>query len=450
MPAGTGILSGMQAETRNVWMRSANRGNGNNVANVNSTGNCNNNNAVNGYRVAPDRASDERKGWHAVQRTRNIGTRSLHPAGATREQGGGDGIVPRDGMPTSAPGYSPCVESVIGYDALWDSMMKCRCGVMWKGSAASFVLNGAESVSKLCDELHDGTYRPRPVSHFTVTSPKRREIVGISFRDRVYQRSLNDNAVYPVMSRSWIYDNYACQTGKGTDFARARLKCFYERFYREHGSDGWVLSADVKGYYPNMRHAAAEEMFERALPQWAFGMVFGVLRSQYPGDVGYNPGSQIVQIAGVSMLSGVDHHCKERLGCRHYGRYMDDFRVVHHDRAFLEDVRDELAVEVGKLGYELHPTKTRISRLSDRNRFLGFDFRLARSGKVVMTLAPESVKRMRRRTSGLWKLESMGARPPGTCDIAYESWRAHASKGDSRLLLERCDGWFADMKEETR
>lgn len=56
MPVGTGILSGMQAETRNVWMRSANRGNGNNVANVNSSGNCNNNNAINGYRVAPDRA----------------------------------------------------------------------------------------------------------------------------------------------------------------------------------------------------------------------------------------------------------------------------------------------------------------------------------------------------------------------------------------------------------
>ena len=46
----------MQAETRNVWMRSANRGNGNNVANVNSTGNCSNSSAVYGYRAAPDRA----------------------------------------------------------------------------------------------------------------------------------------------------------------------------------------------------------------------------------------------------------------------------------------------------------------------------------------------------------------------------------------------------------
>lgn len=37
-------------------MRSANRGNANNVAIVNSTGNCNNNNAYNGNYAAPDSA----------------------------------------------------------------------------------------------------------------------------------------------------------------------------------------------------------------------------------------------------------------------------------------------------------------------------------------------------------------------------------------------------------
>ena len=35
-------------------MRSANRGNGNNVWNVNATGNANNNNATNANRCAPD------------------------------------------------------------------------------------------------------------------------------------------------------------------------------------------------------------------------------------------------------------------------------------------------------------------------------------------------------------------------------------------------------------
>ena len=321
---------------------------------------------------------------------------------------------------------------------------------MWKGSAASFVLNAAEQVDRLCCELHDGTYRPRPVSRFTVNSPKRREIVGIAFRDRVYQRSLNDNAVYPAMSRSWVRDNYACQEGKGTDDGRARLKCFMERHYREHGADGWIMSLDAKGYYPNMDHRAAEACFRGKLPPWAYSMVEDVLHTQYPGDVGYNPGSQIIQIAGVSLLSGVDHFAKERLGLRCYGRYMDDIKVVHGDRAYLEACMDLIAREMATVGVRLNMRKCSIRPLTERNPFLGFDFRLTGSGKVVMTVRSESVKFMRRRVSRLMALEARGLRPPGTAAEAYAGWRAHAAKGDSRLLLERCDRWAEEFGWQPR
>ena len=318
---------------------------------------------------------------------------------------------------------------------------------MWKGSVASFVLNGAEQVARLCDELHDGTYRPRPVSRFTVTSPKRREIVGISFRDRVYQRSLNDNVVYPLMSRSWIYDNYACQDDKGTDFGRRRFECFLQRFYREHGTEGWVLSIDVKGYYPNMRHETAEACFREKLPPWAYQMVEDILRTQYPGKVGYKPGSQVVQIAGVSLLSKIDHHAKEFLHARHYGRYMDDFRIIHHDRGYLRWCLREIASKLADLGYELNESKTRIRRVTDQNPFLGFDFRLTGKGKVVTTVDPEWPKRSRRTLGRLLALEGRGLRPEGTADASYEGKAAHVAKGDSRLLPERMERWYEDRKE---
>ena len=115
-------------------------------------------------------------------------------------------------------------EDVIGYDALYESMCRCQKGVIWKDSVAHFVLNSPEEITKLERELKEGTYRPRKPKMFTITSPKPREISSIPFRDRVYQRSLNDNILYPTMTRSFIYDNRACQKGKGTDRARARLK----------------------------------------------------------------------------------------------------------------------------------------------------------------------------------------------------------------------------------
>ena len=121
-------------------------------------------------------------------------------------------------------------ESVIGFDALYDSMLKCKKGVLWKDSVAAYYHRGIERTDKLCRELHDGTYKAAPTKHFTISSPKPREIASVAFRDRVYQRSLNDNCVYPIMVRSFIYDNWVCQVGKGTDGARNRLKLFLRKF----------------------------------------------------------------------------------------------------------------------------------------------------------------------------------------------------------------------------
>jgi hypothetical protein len=84
---------------RTCFMRSANRGNGNNVTYVNATGNCNNNNATNGYRAAADRAWNERIRrptrsdgrsdiqWHKEPASRGVhpqteqGRRAVRPAG---------------------------------------------------------------------------------------------------------------------------------------------------------------------------------------------------------------------------------------------------------------------------------------------------------------------------------------------------------------------------------
>ncbi len=55
------------------------------------------------------------------------------------------------------------MEEIISFDALYESMHKCKRHVMWKGSVAHFVLNGVEETYKLSRELKDGTYKARKV-----------------------------------------------------------------------------------------------------------------------------------------------------------------------------------------------------------------------------------------------------------------------------------------------
>ena len=446
MHAETGIwnLGRRLSTARNSWLRSANRNNGNNVANVNSSGNCGNNNANNGNYVAPDSADYRTCCTYTVSEIRELGTGSLRPEGEIPEQRREGCVSNSTVRGTSSP---PDIEDVIGFDALWESMEKCRRGVMWKGSVQSFVLNGPENIMRLCDELHSGTYTPRPVKKFTITSPKKREIVCVSFRDRVVQRSYNDVAIYPFMSRSWIYDNYACQTGKGTDFARERMRCHLERKVREVGPDFSVLCIDVKGYFDHLLFEVMGERFYQMCPRWAAQFACDTLRHQYGTGQGVNPGSQLTQIAGVDYLSEVDHFIKEELGVKGYGRYMDDLVLIHEDQMFLERCVTDVSRMMGHVGLEPHPTKTRMVRARDGFRFLGFDWRVAADGAVLMTLRAESYKSMRRRIERLHRLETSGLRSQGTTFDAYMGWRAHAIKGCGWRGIERCDEWFAELEQ---
>ena len=156
-------------------------------------------------------------------------------------------------------------ENIIGFDALYRSMEKCRKGVIWKDSVAHYYLNAIEETLKLEKQLKTGTYKERKPVQFTIMAPKKREIVSIAFRDRVYQRSLNDNAIYPQMTKGFINTNVACQKGKGTDLAREILKEYLRAMYRKCGKNFSVLQCDIHGYYPNMQHETARQTFRKGL-----------------------------------------------------------------------------------------------------------------------------------------------------------------------------------------
>ena len=91
------------------------------------------------------------------------------------------------------------------FEHLYIAMVKCKRNVMWKESVSRYYLNGIEETLKLTDDVADGSSRPRHPLIFTITSPKKREILAVSFRDRCYQRSINDVLVYLVMLARYIY-----------------------------------------------------------------------------------------------------------------------------------------------------------------------------------------------------------------------------------------------------
>ncbi len=331
------------------------------------------------------------------------------------------------------------------FDVLFQSAVKCKCGVSWKPSTKHFMLNAVEMCLRMEDQFRAGQWKTRKPRPIKITYPKPRDGLAIPFRDRVYQRALNDEVLYPTVTRSFIYDNAACQKGKGTDFARARLKKMLWNFYTHHKLDGYVLQIDVKSYYPSMDHQIVRQEFARYLSPELVEEVAGILKAQYAGSVGLNPGSQMVQLAGISVLNRLDHFIKERLHCRYYIRYMDDFWILGADKTQLETALEAIKHELKELRFSAHPTKTHIRPLSEGFEFLGFNYHMTPTGKILMGVKSESVRHERRKLARLVALAKKGRVTRRKCDECFESWVSHASLGNSFKLIQRMKRFYLDL-----
>lgn len=338
----------------------------------------------------------------------------------------------------------------ISFEALYTSMTRCKRHVGWKPSVKSFVLNDLENILRMQEQLERGTWKNSTPKPILITYPKKREGLSIPFRDRVYQRSLNDNVLYPAVARSLILDNCACQVGKGTDYAIDRWKEHMRRFYRKHGLDGWLLQTDIHGYYPSMQHGAVKEMFGAYVDGDILKRVCGILDDQYTGKTGYNPGSQMVQIAGIGLLSPLDHYIKERLRMKHYQRYQDDSLTIHHDRDVLAHELEVIREKLGEMGLTLNEKKTHIQPISEPFDYLGFTWRMTDTGKIIMIVKSETVRHERRKLRRLVKLAKQGKRSRAKVDECFDAWKSYISKGNCWRVIHRMENYYRNLWEEQK
>ena len=343
-------------------------------------------------------------------------------------------------------------EKVCSFESLYKAMAKCRKGVMWKDSVARYSNNGLASVLKLCNSLEDNTYKIDDYHRFTIYEPKEREIVSTKLKDRVFQRSLCDNYLYDAITKSFIYDNCACQLGKGTTFAMDRLNCHMQRHFRKYGVNGYVLKCDIKNYFGSTPHATAKKVIQRNIKDdWVFKHVENIIDSFSTTDspgVGLGLGSQVTQIIQLSVLNEVDHFIKEELKIKQYIRYMDDFILLHHDKEYLKCCLEKIDIKIKELGLRLSIKKTQVFPIKQGINFLGFKFRLTNTGKVIRLLSKENIKKRKRKLGKYKQLVDEGKMTREKADECYRSWKAHAKKGNSYNLLKRMDSYYENLWKE--
>lgn len=329
--------------------------------------------------------------------------------------------------------------NALSFEYLYRSMYRCIKGVLWKDSAASFFLHGIKRTMKLERE----GIKLRSSTTFTIYHPKKREILSVSFVDRVQQRALNDFVIYPAMTKGLIFTNFACQKKKGTDLARGYLKTALHRAFMKHGQDFYVLKIDIKGYYPSMSHKVVREEFRKHLDDYSYSAVDKLIRLQYEqhGEThGFNPGSQLIQIAGISVLSPLDHFIKEKLHVREYLVYMDDRILISNSKEQLQSWLTIIETKLNEKDFSINKKKTKITKASDGVLFLGFRYRVTSTGKVLMHPESGKVKDDIRAIRGM---KRKGCSQERLAE-SFKGMTEHLSKGNAYHVIKR----LIKIKEE--
>lgn len=320
----------------------------------------------------------------------------------------------------------------------------CRRSKRSTASAKAFAADIERNLCRLRARLLDGSYQPGRSKCFVITHPRPREVWASGFEDRVVHHLLY-NHIGPRFEASFDIGSAACIKGRGTLYAAQRLEHDVRSITRNWSRPAFYLKCDLANFFvaihkPTLQtqiHTKVPEPFWRRLadtvlmhdPRADFEQqAHASLQARVPphkrlllapAQCGLPIGNLSSQFFANIYLNALDQFVKHKLRARYYGRYVDDFYLLHESPQQLNEWLAAVTAYVPeRLGVHLNPRKT-IQQPLER----GIDF----VGHVIKpwrrTTRPRAV------AMALRRLERMPAADVFAAGNSYLAMAGQASHG---------------------
>lgn len=336
-------------------------------------------------------------------------------------------------------------DAVFSYGNLYRAYRLCRKGVSWKGSVQKYITQAPLNVYQTWRKLQNGTYHSDGFFEFDIIERgKKRHIKSVTMSERVVQRCLCDNALTPMLKRTFIYDNGACQTGKGYSFVKERLTHHLRKHIRRYKTEGYILLFDFSNFFDNVSHTLTKKNLNcKFKDRKIVGLLFHFIKMF--GEKGLGLGSPISQNLALESANKLDHYIKEILRVKGYGRYMDDGYLIHPSKEYLKKCLTEIKRICSELGIILNEKKTQIVKLSHGFTWLKARFRITPTGKVIRKMYKRSVTKMRQKLKKFKKMVSEGIMEYKDVYTSWQSWRAYAKGFDSYRTIKSMEKFYNEL-----
>lgn len=289
-------------------------------------------------------------------------------------------------------------------EAIFEAYFSCRSNKRNTINALAFELDYESNLIQLWKDLNDGSYQPGKSIAFIVHKPVQREIFAADFRDRVVHH-LIINKLNPLFEKEFIQDSYACRVGKGTHYGIIRANKFIRQCSQNYTKNCYVLKLDIEGFFMHINKeilfSRLKKFIEAQYNQNDKELVLEVCHKiifnsptvnciikgssknwdglpknkslfQSPANCGLPIGNLTSQIFANFYMNSFDHFIKKEIGICYYGRYVDDFIIIHSDKEFLKSFIPILSnFLLSNLQLTLHPKKIYLQHYTKGVKFLG-------------------------------------------------------------------------------
>lgn len=333
------------------------------------------------------------------------------------------------------------LEDVFTFKNLLKSYYHCLSGKRYRNATVKYHINHYDNLKRLLDEILSGKYKIRGMYTFIVYEPKKRYITATHFEDKIVQRIIAKYVLAPAIQSKLIYDNYASQPLKGTMLAVNRAEKFMRSYIKQNDYDpsGSIMTGDIeKFFYMIDKTICCDQVdalnIDSKLKRLIRDMIYAYTEvyNEYSDNpnLGLCIGFEPSQWLSGYYLNPLDHFVKETLQIKYYGRYADDFYIIHDDQSELTEcfgeiknfISSELNLTMNKKSH-IHPYKQGLC-------FLGYHMTYNPVTHYIDTeIRAKSVHRMRKRLFKQLSLLEADEMTYEQAKTSIDSWYSYVSKG---------------------
>lgn len=288
-------------------------------------------------------------------------------------------------------------------EEIYEAYFECRKNKRGSNSAMEFEINYEEKCIELCRKVNDRTYQPAKSIAFIVTKPRYREVFAADFSDRVLHH-FADSKLRPLLEEQFIEKTCNNRVNKGTAAFVEYLKNDIIEVSANYTQDCFVVKMDIQGFFMSVSKplltrrilAFIDERYpgtDKEDVKWLIATIINdnpekhcILRSPsslwnrldknkslfwVDDDLGLPIGNLPSQLLTTFYLDEFDHYVTEKLGFKHYGRYVDDFYIVHNDKCAILESIPLIRKKLKEVGLILHPRKFYIQHYSKGVELVG-------------------------------------------------------------------------------